>query len=697
MEAKPLNLVRPDVPWELAAVAGKMMAKVPARRYQTPAEVARALKPFFKAVEAGPVERTPQISEARAPAAGERAAPPRSEPAPPRATLVRATPEPAAGKPLESTQADLIGLEPLEIAVGEPSSSDATALHPTRVQSRPAWLPAAVATGVLLLGLLSVWAAGVLKVKTKDGVIVLVEPLATSPRERDRQTEPNTPSQAPVSTALEPLIKVKRNGSPAVGSTSPVPRAHILPPRPVQNPVGSRQTSFLGDEPPLPSAAHDPSALELDRGRPMLVAPYCAASPVADGIVEECEYGKAQYVDFTFTANSRFGALQSGMGDPSQSKAPDDLSVRLRTAYSDKSLFLAAQVRDQFVDDQDADRDRPQLNDGVEIFLDGDRVSNDYLINSRSIIASSEGFQLLADSAGHQCTTARDFTNKDWKTAAKRYNEGYVIEVEVPLALIDVMDGRGKVAAGPGSAINLGLAINDNDAAVHQQMSYAFIRARPSVPSPFIGREDSWTFGIKLAPGPSAADLNPRPERAWQPLFNGRDLTGWKTHRSQPGNWRVKNGILIGSGRAASYLYTDRGDFQDLHLRVEAQINDAGNSGVYLRAPFGPKLPSNKPVFPIGYEGQINSTHRDPNRIGSLYVGAEGAVVSVLETLVRPFEWCTLEMIAQDNRIIVKVNGRTTADYTDRKHRFASGHIALQQHDPQTVVEFRKIEIKELR
>ena len=48
MEVMPLNLLRPDVPWELAAVVGKMMAKEPARRYQTPAEVANALKPFYK-------------------------------------------------------------------------------------------------------------------------------------------------------------------------------------------------------------------------------------------------------------------------------------------------------------------------------------------------------------------------------------------------------------------------------------------------------------------------------------------------------------------------------------------------------------------------------------------------------------------------------------------------------------------------
>ena len=47
-DAKSLNLLRPDVPAELAAIVAKMMAKDPAMRYQTPGEVAKALVPFFK-------------------------------------------------------------------------------------------------------------------------------------------------------------------------------------------------------------------------------------------------------------------------------------------------------------------------------------------------------------------------------------------------------------------------------------------------------------------------------------------------------------------------------------------------------------------------------------------------------------------------------------------------------------------------
>ena len=48
MDALPLNLARPEVPAELAALVARMMAKEPELRFQTPNEVAQALKPFFK-------------------------------------------------------------------------------------------------------------------------------------------------------------------------------------------------------------------------------------------------------------------------------------------------------------------------------------------------------------------------------------------------------------------------------------------------------------------------------------------------------------------------------------------------------------------------------------------------------------------------------------------------------------------------
>jgi hypothetical protein len=179
------------------------------------------------------------------------------------------------------------------------------------------------------------------------------------------------------------------------------------------------------------------------------------------------------------------------------------------------------------------------------------------------------------------------------------------------------------------------------------------------------------------------------------PLFNGKDLKGWKTHAKQPGNWRVKGGMLIGSGPSVtSHLYTERGDYTDFHLRLEARINQAGNSGVYFRTPFGPTRPANQPRWLKGYNAKI-----DKNRLGGFLVDGPtttGPLVRSRAPAIPPGQWLTLEVIVQGNHIVVKTNGETTAEYTDKKRCFASGHIALQQHSPQTVVEFRKIDIKEL-
>jgi hypothetical protein len=197
-------------------------------------------------------------------------------------------------------------------------------------------------------------------------------------------------------------------------------------------------------------------------------------------------------------------------------------------------------------------------------------------------------------------------------------------------------------------------------------------------------------LAVVLSLPAGAADEKKADEKAgghWVQLFNGKDLTGWKTHPSSPGQWKVENGILIGSG-PASHLFSERGDYENFRYRVEAMINDHGNSGQYFRTKF-------QPGFPRYYEAQINSTHSDPVRTGSLY-GFKDCTVH--EMLVKPNEWFTQEVIAEGNHIIIKVNGKTTVDkhITDPKVLFLKGHFALQQHDPGTVVKFRKVEVMEL-
>src|SRR6266851_1243303 len=193
--------------------------------------------------------------------------------------------------------------------------------------------------------------------------------------------------------------------------------------------------------------------------------------------------------------------------------------------------------------------------------------------------------------------------------------------------------------------------------------------------------------GLAFAVCPFAkADDKKDDDKGWVQLFNGKDLTGWKTHPKDKAKWEVEDGVLVGRG-PAGHLFSDRDDYENFVYRVEAKINDHGNSGQYFRTKFGPS-------FPSGYEAQINSTHRDPVKTGSLY--GFGKDATVREMLVKPDEWFTQEVTAIGNHIVIKVNGKTTVDFVDNKNTHMKGHFALQQHDPGTVVMFRKIEVKEL-
>ncbi len=229
--------------------------------------------------------------------------------------------------------------------------------------------------------------------------------------------------------------------------------------------------------------------------RPMIIAVYRRISPVADGVIGPKEYGFP--LSLTWSADNTLAAFDSQVtGDSTKTKAPDDLAIKLYAAYSDKSLFLAFHVRDQFVDAQEADKTTPHQNDGVEVFIDGDRVPNDFSPSTQADptqtkVLASEGFQLLADAAGHQFTRAQAFSDADWKPVAKRVDDGYIIEIEIPVGLIDTQDGPGITLAGPGSVLNFALAVTDNDEEVREQKTYAYLRTSTQTTSPWIGGESA--------------------------------------------------------------------------------------------------------------------------------------------------------------------------------------------------------------
>ena len=237
--------------------------------------------------------------------------------------------------------------------------------------------------------------------------------------------------------------------------------------------------------------------------QPTIFVAYSKVAPTVNGAIEEHEYDPG--VTITWNADNTLAAFEHVIGDSTKNKPSGDLSITLHTAYTSTSLFFAFRVKDQFVNAQETDQPPATFNDGVEVFIDADRVANDFGLGPMvgGIIprtGSEEGFQLLADAAGHQYTQSNTFTNADWTVASKRTSDGYVIEIEIPLKRIDTLDGPPFAPAGPGSVLNFALAVTDNDAEVSHQMSYAYLRTPKSNMSPWIGKEAAWKFALELEP-----------------------------------------------------------------------------------------------------------------------------------------------------------------------------------------------------
>ncbi len=189
------------------------------------------------------------------------------------------------------------------------------------------------------------------------------------------------------------------------------------------------------------------------------------------------------------------------------------------------------------------------------------------------------------------------------------------------------------------------------------------------------------------------ASLSARAQDKWVSLFDGKSLDGWEINDfSKSTKWEVVDGELRGSG-GASMITSTKGPYKNFRFRAEVKINDKGNSGMYFRCK------NTKPGFTDGYEAQINATHGDPIRTGSLYT-----MVHLYEAAHKADEWFTEEIECKDvnyrgkvvTAIKISVNGKVLFETNDFTRQFGPGYFSFQQHDPGSKVSLRKIEVMEL-
>lgn len=173
----------------------------------------------------------------------------------------------------------------------------------------------------------------------------------------------------------------------------------------------------------------------------------------------------------------------------------------------------------------------------------------------------------------------------------------------------------------------------------------------------------------------------------WVSLFDGRSLAGWRASEN-PATFSVAEGAIVVYGDRAHLFYegpVGNHHFKNFELKVTLQTTPGSNSGIFIHTDY------QETGWPAkGYEIQVNQTHTDWRKTGSVY-----AVQDVKETFVKDNEWYTEHIIVQGNQITVKVNDQVINQYTAPDNgRLQGGTVALQGHDPKSKVFYKEVLLK---
>ncbi len=182
----------------------------------------------------------------------------------------------------------------------------------------------------------------------------------------------------------------------------------------------------------------------------------------------------------------------------------------------------------------------------------------------------------------------------------------------------------------------------------------------------------------------------------WIPLFDGKSLKNWKVG-ANAGTFSVDSGMIIAHGKTAHLFYdgpVNDHNFKNFELKVELMTYPGSNSGIYFHTAYQEKSWPAK-----GYEVQVNNSHLDWRRTGSLY-----GMNDVREKLVDDYVWFTETIKVEGKHVTIKVNDQIVVEYTepddvkrskgDALRLISSGTFALQGHDPNSIVQFKSIMVR---
>jgi hypothetical protein len=186
----------------------------------------------------------------------------------------------------------------------------------------------------------------------------------------------------------------------------------------------------------------------------------------------------------------------------------------------------------------------------------------------------------------------------------------------------------------------------------------------------------------------SAMDSIPSSD-GWIKLFDGKTLKGWKVGENAS-TFSVEDGAIVVFGNRAHLFYdgpVKEHNFKNFEFKAKVMTMPGANSGMYIHTQYQETGWPEK-----GYEIQVNNSHTDWRRTGSVY-----AIQDVKEPPAKDNEWFTQHIIVQGKKITVKVDDKVINEYTEGENgKLSSGTVALQGHDPKSKVLYKDIMVKPL-
>lgn len=184
----------------------------------------------------------------------------------------------------------------------------------------------------------------------------------------------------------------------------------------------------------------------------------------------------------------------------------------------------------------------------------------------------------------------------------------------------------------------------------------------------------------------------------WVSIFDGKTFNGWKVTQDSPNTFTIEDGAIVVAGPRAHLFYegpVNNHDFKNFEWKASVKTMPGSNSGMFIHTAY------QADGWPAqGYEIQVNQTHTDWRKTGSVY-----GVQDVKEVYAKDGEWYTEHIIVKGKNVTVKVNDKVINNYTEpdsisnnpnTQKKLTHGTVALQGHDPKSKIYYKDIMIKVL-